>query len=382
VTPGEHPGPLPAAPPRPRRLPVRRLSPRAAGWGALLLLVFWGNPGYGLAPALSGRLDAARSREKLEQELERTDRVLERAADQLRDCSDRKAGLLMEEAKKNQDRARRAGANPTAPGGLEQALRLTLLAREQAVRAIEACVQPVAEEALRRLLDSTQDLLSEAAGEVKASANLAAQRLLEAGSQQLDRAREAYRGREYERAATLGGMARNLILRARQRLRERDAVGARPRAELALERTDLLLAEIRGHAEVLDDAKARALLERAEEQQEQASDLLRQGRIGPALRLTRLAREEGLKAFWRANRAPKLDSVRRAIDLVESLYADLAPSVRESGDAEAIRLLDLARDRLAAARDRLREGSAEPAAQAARQADSLLRRATERLRGD
>lgn len=319
-------------------------------------------------------------RDRIQAELERTDQVLLRATESLRDCASPKAKVLLREARELQRKAADlyVASGPTLPSS--RILLLTRRARELAVDAIEQCqVEFKAHEALRSMLDSTSALLQEAQSAVAASSDIEARRLLEAGIWQLDRAREAYRAGEYRRAILLGGAARNLVQRARDRARGAvDDAGPGSRLDAALDRTDALLAEVRGVAGLREDARALALLEKAEREQEQARTLRERGVPVAALRRTQSARASAMDALWRVQRAPDPQQLRDAADMVGRLLDQASPEIRASGSEEALGLLDKAAEQLQVARAELAGGNAERAAKAIRTADSLLRRAAEK----
>ena len=64
--------------------------------------------------------------------------------------------------------------------------------------------------------------------------------------------------------------------------------------------------------------------------------------------------------------------------MVDRVMHETAPEIREAGPEEATRLLDAALDELSSARQLLTAGETAQAAQAARLADSLLRRAADK----
>jgi len=306
--------------------------------------------------------------------------VLQRAEENLRDCASPKATALLNQAVELQRKAIGLYENAGSPGPNRQVVALTLHARELAVDAIETCqVEFKAHESLRAMLDSTSELLRDANTSVTASRSPEARRLLDAGIWQLDKAREAYRAGEYRRAILLGGAARNLILRAVSRSSgAAEGPGPAARVEVALERTDLLLADLRSTPGLQADPKARALLDGAEEAQEQARELLGRGRAAAALRRTQAARADALDALWRLARALDPGRIEDAAELVDRFLEETAPEIRASGSRDALALLEEARQQLAEAREDLARGDTERAAQGVRTADSLLRRAAER----
>jgi hypothetical protein len=330
------------------------------------------------APAAAGGIDS-QARDKIQSELMRTDQVLERAEQTVRDCANRKAAAYLEEAKAQQAKARELLVGPTPGAGGAQALQLTLRARDLAVKAIELCVQPAATGALRDLLDSTEELVREASAAVNASGNPEARRLLEAGLWQLDKAREAYGNKDLRRAVSLGAAARNLLQRALQRAREDRSGRDEGLVEAALDRTDLLLSDVR--ASDPEEAKAQAILDRAQEQQNQARASYREGKTQLAMRWTLKARSSAFEAFWLAQRVPDNAHVQAALEMIEASLRESGPGIRTSGPQEAVQMLDKAQELAGSARRLLGDGDTDRAAREARLADSLLRRALEKSGG-
>ena len=142
------------SPPRAGRIPLHLLLVLCLG---LLALPGGRAAGAGFDSGPTGTAGAA-DRDKISDEIDRTETVIQRAAEQLQGCSNRKGAALLEEAKRLQEKARESIGGPTTPAGASRALAYTRKARELAVQAIEACLEPVAEDALRRLLDEAEGL--------------------------------------------------------------------------------------------------------------------------------------------------------------------------------------------------------------------------------
>ena len=364
----------------PSRSAIRRRRPLRPGWrGVWILLLACLAGGGAAASAQSAGIFEWGGRDRLLAELERTDRVLERAADHAADCSSPKAKVLLREARELQARARElyGAGGPTLP--VDRIVILTRQARELAVDAIELCqVESKAQESLRSMLDSTSGLLDQAESTVAQSGSADARRLLDAAVWQLDRARAAYRTGETRRAILLGGVARGLVLRALDRARGGSgAVG--PRLEVALDRTEALLSEVRAADGWNEDPRARALLERAEREQDQARDLQSDGAAVAALQRTRAARESALDALWMLQRSPQPERIRDARELVARLADQAEAEIDSSGSAESRALLREVRVQLRAAEVAIAGRDWEQASAAVRTADSLLRRAVEKV---
>jgi hypothetical protein len=366
--------------------PVRPRAPAIRGI-ALLLAPLALTLLAGTVAAGAGPLSVLDFRQDVERELNRTDDVLARARAHLTDCTSARGQGFLTQAAEIQEKARAAFRSLQDPNGqvrgLETVRRLSLRARDLALQAIETCqVEFQAHEALRDMMDSTQDLLGEARDAVTASGSAEGRRLLEAGLWQLDKAREAYRNREYRKAITLGAAARTLIQRAVQRARSAGLDEGAARVEAALDRTDLILSDVLATPGAADSERARALFDRARKEQGQAWDLYRAGRPEQALRRTRAARATALDALWLVQTGPAEAQIRAAVQTIERLLRETAPGIRRSGPEEAIRLVDRAEEEIRRAGDLLREGKPARAAEAARLADTLLRRAADKGAGE
>ncbi len=320
--------------------------------------------------------------DRIQSELERTDQVLIRAADHLRDCESIRGRSLLREGRRIQSdawaRFRSRGESPEERRRDQAAaIRLTRSARDLAIKAIEACqVDFKAHQSIISMLESTQELAAEAGEAVRLSGSMDARRLLDAGVRQLEHAGDAYRSREMRRAITVGAAARRLIQRAVQRAQMDAGAGGAERAERALDRTDQIIREMAGPIG-RGDRRVTALMDRARVEQDQARSLYREGRFEQALRLTQTARRSVLDAWWQAQRAPDPDRVMRALEVVERVLQETGPEILRSGAPEALKLLEAAEGQVESAHTFLAQGDAVKAARAVRTADSLLRRASE-----
>ncbi len=320
--------------------------------------------------------------ERVRAELERTDQVLVRAAGHLSDCESVRGRSLLREGRKIQAdawaRFRDRGESPEEHRSNQaRAVRLTRRARDLAVKAIEACqVDFRAHQSVTSMLHSTRELAAEAEETVRLSGSPDARRLLDAGVRQLEHAMDAHRSREPRRAITLGAAARRLIQRAAQRAQMDAGSWGAERAERALDRTDQIIQEMEGRIG-RGDRRIEAFMNRARAEQEQARSLYREGRYEPAVRLTNSARRSVLDAIWEVQRTPDADRVARALEVLERVLQETGPEILRSGLPEALKLLEAAEGHMESAHAFLAQDDVVKAAQAARTADSLLRRAAE-----
>lgn len=318
--------------------------------------------------------------DRLRAELDRTDEVIQRAAESIRGCTSAKAKVLLERASDLQLRARRqfGSGGPTTPS--RPVLDLTRRARELAVDAIEHCQSESRTlDALATTLEATRQRLVQARSAVSESPSVETRRLLEAGAWQLEKAEEAYRAGEHRRAVMLCGAARGLIDRALVSGHAGSGHGTTTpsRVESALERTDMILAEVRAAEGADQQPQAIVLLRQADREQERARALYAEEKPLLALRRTQAARRPALDALALLQRGPDADQAKAAMETTARLLEHSREEIRGSGSGEAIRLLDAAETQLDQGRRALDRGDRAGAASAARRADGLLRRAQE-----
>lgn len=310
----------------------------------------------------------------VEAELERTDRILERAREQVGVSTNNQAGGLLEQAVRMQREARDAFRGRE----YRKAMTLTLKARDLARRSLETAeIDAKATSSIRDLIDSTEEMIRDASALLRGEGNPQADRLLELSRSQLQSARDAYRGREYRKAITMAGSARDLAQRALDLARHggSESGGALQRT---LDRTQAVLQDVAGALrDSATNPKAQGLYDQASALHARALTLQKDGRPAQAFRLAMQARQLALEALLLLNRTYVAADVRRAVEIVDQLLADLEAEIAQARSGEATSLLDSARSRQAEAREALARGKLEAALGSARLAEGLLRRAAE-----
>jgi hypothetical protein len=309
-------------------------------------------------------------------ELERTDRILERAQDQV---GVSESGRAQEYLRKAIDLQAQAVTkyDPRDQATWRPAYQLTMSARDLARRALETAeIDVKAHESIRDLIDSTRDLAQDATSLVHERGDPEAVRLLDGGLYQLQRAEDAYRTMEYRKAIGLASSARDLVQRAMQRARG-DAPGSVAAVEAAIDRTQAVIEEVRLHLEDAAEPRARGLLDDAIRLQTSAIQMQQEQRAAIALRLTTQARQLALEALLLVADKPEKDDVERALSVVDQLIQDTSSVIASSGSKEAAALLDSARQRESEARLLLSQGKPALAIASARIAEALLHRAAE-----
>jgi len=101
------------------------------------------------------------------------------------------------------------------------------------------------------------------------------------------------------------------------------------------------------------------------------------GHPGRAFRLSASAREKGLRALSGMRRVPDSEALMSTLEDMETLYAEMAPRIEQSGPQEARTLLDQGRELLRKARRSLGEGDPAQALAALAASQALLRDAAE-----
>lgn len=309
-------------------------------------------------------------------ELERTDRILERAQDQVGVSESSRAAEYLRKALDLQTQAV-TKYNPRDRVTWRPAYQLTMEARELARRALETAeIDVKAHESIRDLIDSTRDMAQDATSLVHERGDPEAERLLEGGLYQLQRAEDAYRAMEYRKAIGLASSARDLVQRAMQRARG-DAPGSVVAVDAAIDRTQAVIEEVRLRLEDTTDSRARSLLDDAVRLQTNAIQMHKEQRTAIALRLTTQARQLALDALLLVADKPEKDDVERALSVVDQLIQDTSGLIMASGSKEAVALLESARQRESEARLHLSQGKPALALASARIAEGLLHRAAE-----
>ncbi|MEE9271093.1 MAG: hypothetical protein V3V49_12630 [Candidatus Krumholzibacteria bacterium] len=221
--------------------------------------------------------------DSIKKELEKTDRVLERVAEQFDGNADTKARRMFEEAKELQRKAK----NSFRSDNPRRALELTRRARQLATRALKMLATRANRENVQQAIRLTDMLVAEAK-EILARRDV--QRLQRKIEQAEDLQREAKRRFErgnFERAL-------NLTLKARRLLREALAsvkqVLNKREVRRALVETDEILARLKGALEGSDSDIAPELYKRARANQEKAWREFDDDRLRAALAHTKLAR--------------------------------------------------------------------------------------------
>lgn len=356
-----------------RRLPARPARLRSAGLAAVLAA--W------LMIALSAPASAqAGDRTRLEQELRRTDTLIQEAHEAVARSESERARRLLENAVMVQQVAwrqfERCGLDNL--GACRNAAEATTRARREVRHAIQvAREQSGQERAAQQVMDSTRQRLDEALRVLREQRldNPQALRLLEQAGMQLERAAEQFRERHFDAALGLAQSAARLLQQALNLGNDEHWNPDRIRREL--ERTERL--HERAAPVIHDSGNEHALkqLAAAEQLQVKAQQAFGEQHLLLALRLTRQARNLLQKALRLIEGPADAELVERAIRQADNLIARAEPVIRESGDERAVRLLEKGLDRQRQARDLLDAEQLHAALAQTRVARNLVQQALE-----
>ena len=312
----------------------------------------------------------AQDGERLRQEMDRTDQILERARAVVEEYGNLRAREQLRFAFQLQERAKTiASATAASLMEMQQAFDLSRRARALAERAVQiASQQAHLEQRAMQALDRLERRLEECRVLAGDAPDERALRTLELGQRRLEQAREAFHEQRFQEVLGIAldttrfldtfvrpepGQSLDRMMENTRHLlaRATDDVGANPTAQELLRRATMLLEE-------------------AETQRLAA-------RLDASERLVEQAREVILRAM-RLGEAP-LDTARVDLVLEETTtyVDDVARQVQDAGRPEAVTFCDNAKSHLERARALRRTNKLQQALEEARVARNLARRAAQ-----
>lgn len=334
----------------------------------------------GIAMMSMAQTDRGRAIEMLRAELDRTDQIIERAESEIVGSGNQTAITALEQAKSLQSQARDQFALGT-PAGYLAARRLTLLARQQVVLALKVIGgargnTEQQDDFVLRKLESAADRLDQALESLAAGGNRNLEAIADAAKQNLDRAWEFYRNKQYRPALKLAEQ----VERAAGRI-----LGAGELKQLGREEFERLSLSI---GQLIETARQQladcnsetgmAYLTEAEQAYQLAQDLYERERVGAALQALQRSRELALKAGRECRGLDRLQ------ERYEQLMAQLNRLKIESAAPDDViepfdRLLTQAEDQLALAHQYIVDNNWQKAAIALQAAQLSIRQAEELL---
>lgn len=280
----------------------------------------------------------AQARDKVEDELEKTENVLERAREAVRESG----SAIAEQHLNNALKLQSAAWERYRSNRLAQAANLTRNAREQAMKAI-GIVQSAdqSNQMVRREIERTDELIRKSEERVKASHNEKAYSLLESAQKTQTEAREFFRGNRIKIALTATMNARET---ARKAFELADAVeNSQDRIDRELDRTEQLIRKAREMAAEMDvDDNIEILLQRAEEMEGNARAEYGEKRFRVALERTQQARELALDALKLMEQEIQPERLKRFLEKTDQEIERLRTELTQTPNSHAERLLDTA----------------------------------------
>ena len=309
----------------------------------------------------------AQFREKVEKELDRTDKVIERAKEAVAESRNPKAQALFDIAINLQGNARAALENERF--GL--AVKFTLRARKKAFETIGITKRSEENENLvSKAIERTDQVIAKAKEKVFLTESQRASSLLEATIKNQHRAKEFFN--EHKLRAAL-----KLTLRTRESAKKSIELAERKNklerfSGRELERTGKLIEKALPRIQENGDPKAQNLLDKGVDRQKKAGKLFKQKRFEAATRNTRKARDFILKALKivEENVTPRM--VERAIGQNDDLINKVGSQIKASGNQEAIELFEEGLSHEEKAKEHLEDGKLKAALAQAKVARRLI----------
>jgi hypothetical protein len=311
---------------------------------------------------------SAQSRDRLIQEIESTERVLERARGVVEEHGNPRAMRQLRFAFELQANARRlVGSGQPTLFDARRAAELTQRARLLAQRAVTIASQQARLEQRARLQLERFDIALESArdrlGDAPSQQTL---QLIEMAGRRLEQAREAFHEHRFREAIHLCEETTRL-------LQSHGSATTRRRFERRLENTKRLLERAQNGAAESDPTRTQ--LERAEGLIARAEESWASGRPVPAELQLRQARELLLRVMRQSEQPLDASGVDAVLENTAAVIDDVATRVRELENAEAMRFIDNAYRHLERARSLRLEGKLRQALEEARVARNLAGRA-------
>lgn len=315
----------------------------------------------------------AQTADKVENELVQTDRLIENIRPKVEESGNERAQDVLENAAQNQTSAWDA----FRARALRRALGLTLAARAQAKKAFD--LVELKPDRVQAELERTDEVLSELGPGVRRSEEPKVRELWRMAENEQATARQEF-DRQHYRLALKFTFAARLHAWSAFKLVRRNADPEKLKAEL--DRTDDLLERVKEPVEASGNERARQLLQKAGNWQEQARTAFGNRLWGQTLKFTLAARDLALRAWELARGSTTLPLVERALGETDQLLDTWSDELRQSDQTQATTLLDQAIDQQARARQSFNDRDLKTALQATTLARKFLNRVLEAVNSD
>lgn len=309
-------------------------------------------------------------RDVVRNELDRTREMVDRTAEVIRSAGCPLGAVQLEAAIKQQDRAEDAFRN----NQMVLAHTQTQKARELLRTALSNCrTSEQGEAVVQRSLEKAQDLLDRAGNALLDSSNPNLQAIYQAAKDNLTRAWEFYRQKQYKPAAKLAEQVEKMALKI---------LGADNRQERRTETYDRrrenvlhVLEQARTTVGECGSETARNLLTRAEDLFAKAEQLRQDGQVAAALTALAQARTLATRSITECENGDGLQlRYQRLLSRLESLR-ERSSGLGEPGHGQVTRLLDQATHQLTLAQECLAKGETDKGLAALQGAQLVLRQA-------
>ena len=328
--------------------------------GVLILLCF-------CAPLM-----AQVSPSNIERELEKTDRLLDRARQTVEESGSLQGRQYLEKAFNLQKRA----WDTYRQRRYRNAHRLTKQARDLATKSVGFVRQNSENrEMVKRELEKTDEILATAHSQLEVSSSASpSQSLLENAYTTQTKAREMFTRNRQKMALTATMRARDLASLGLEQVREKNRIARE------LEKTDQYLEKARSAMSESDLEEIPPVILRALKTQEEAKILFKRGNYKLALRQTLTAREIIANALKNYERSMRKENFDRVVDDLEKRYYELSEIQSEFPNQFAEKLLKQAYDEYLRARQLYQENKTERAVYHMRRCDKFLTEAAQILK--
>jgi hypothetical protein len=308
--------------------------------------------------------------EMLRAELDRTDEMIDRAKDAIQNLGNPQAALALQMAEKLQQQSR--DYFDKGAGYYKTSLSLTFQAREQVRIALSVGGQIEQNDgAVQRRLEHAQDLLDRAADAIQDDDNRSMHAIYDAAKDNLDRAWEFYRNKQYRPALKLADQVENaaeklLALENGEGIRSEDF-------DRRLENVSRFLDQAKEATDGCNSASAATLLEEARKAFDLSKGLFDKGQIDAAFQALRQARTLAGTAARDCQGIDRLsqryDRLRAETDRTSEKVQALQGRNRDAAE----KLVNQAYRQLELAQGYIRTGQAEKATAALQAAQLALR---------
>ncbi len=274
----------------------------------------------------------------LERELEKTDEMIERAADASRNAGSIMANKHLENAVKLQREAKRAYRGRM----FQKSYKMTMSARDQINKAVAILKNSENNDSVvRRALERTNEILAQADEAITESGSLKAGSLFETSQKTQDEATRFFRGNRLKIAFKATLKARDIARRAI--IAANSDINNEGRVRRELERTDELISRAREQSVQLGaNGEVSQLLTNAEGIQSRAWESLTAGRLRVSVKQTMNARDVTKRALGIMERSSQPDRIESLLKQNHRLVERLKDILTDTPNPGVSRILEAA----------------------------------------